>query len=215
MTPEQRAKLRLYLVSPEGWGAHPNDETRLAMLIEAGVGTVQFREKNMHADRRARAQRMRDIAQAHGALFLVNDDPMLARELDADGVHVGVDDARVQDARALLGPNKIIGATAKTTTRAQQAIQQGADYLGVGALFDARASKPDAEYLGLEGFRALRNQKGLQNVPMIAIGGITIDTAPLCFDAGADGVAMIRGLWSIDHPKHLLKRLRSTPSSSK
>lgn len=206
MTPEQRAKLRLYLVSPEGWGAQPNDEAHLAKLLQAGVGTVQFREKNMHPERRMRAQRMRDIAHAHGALFLVNDDPQLAHELRADGVHVGVEDARVEDARALLGPDKIIGATAKTLRRAQQAIEQGADYLGVGAIYDARASKANAEYLGMDGFRALREDARLRDVPMVAIGGITLETAQTCFDAGAEGVAMIRGLWSLERPQDLIPR---------
>lgn len=204
----QRAKLRLYLVSPEGWGEHPHDEKHLAQLIEAGVGTVQFREKLQHPDRQQRAKKMRDVAKMHGALFLVNDDPDLALLLNADGVHVGVDDATVRMARYKLGADKIVGATARTLARAQQAIDEGADYLGVGAIYDATASKPDAQTIGLEGFQKLKDHPQLQSVPMVAIGGICVENARECWEAGADGVAMIRGLWNQRPPFVAIKSLR-------
>lgn len=208
-TPHLRARLRLYLVSPEGWGASPRDAEHLAALIQAGVGTVQFREKADHPERVERAARMRDIARAEGALFIVNDDPLLAQTLDADGVHVGTDDASVASARKILGPQKIVGASARTLERALAAQQDGADYLGVGAIFDARASKANAQHLGLDGFAALRAAPRLKDMPMVAIGGIRPETAPQCFGAGADGVAMIRGLWSLTSPDDALRALRN------
>lgn len=206
--PSLRTRLRLYLVSPENWGAASTDEAHLVALIAAGVGTVQFREKNGHPDRVARAKRMRDIAREYGALFIVNDDPVLAQKLDADGVHVGTEDASVAEARRILGPTKIVGASARTPERAHAALQAGADYLGVGAIYDASASKSNAEHLGLEGLAALRSDAALQNIPMVAIGGITLARVHECLEKGADGVAMIRGLWSLSSPRQDLAELR-------
>lgn len=193
-----RRGLRIYLVSPKGWGADARDEKHLANLIEAGVTAVQFREKTGHPERLQRAKRMRDIARAHGALFIVNDDPNLAKRLDADGVHVGVDDVGVARARQIVGPDKIVGASARTIERAHQAFEEGASYLGVGAIFDASASKANAEVIGIAGLRALRNDPIVQRAVVVAIGGITLPTAHDCIRAGADGVAMVRGLWSLD-----------------
>lgn len=209
---EQRKKLRIYLVSPEGWGLEPEHETHLIGLLQAGVSTVQFREKEAHPHRVQRAQRMRELTRAHNALFIVNDDPNLARMVDADGVHVGVEDARVQDARQIVGNDRIVGATARTLARAQEALKQGADYLGVGAIYDATASKSDAKTIGVEGFASLRNHEALQDVPMVAIGGIRLENADACWAAGADGVAMIRGLWGLVPPFEVLRRaaLRTT-----
>lgn len=193
-----REQLRFYLISPEGWGEGPRDEERLAALLQAGVTAVQFREKAGHPERLQRAERMRDIVRAHGALFIVNDSPTLARELAADGVHVGVDDISVAEARRILGPDKLVGASARTIERAHQATHQGADYLGMGAIFDATASKSDAKTIGLDGLRALRNHPVLKDTPIVAIGGITVDKVTACMHAGADGVAMMRGLWSLN-----------------
>lgn len=212
-TDRLRKQLRIYLISPEGWGERPGDEERLAALIEAGVSAVQFREKAGHPERLQRAERMRDIVRAHGALFIVNDSPQLAQDLDADGVHVGVDDVSVAEARRILGPDKLVGASARTIERAHQALHQGADYLGMGAIFDATASKSDAKTIGLDGLRALRDDPALQNTPIVAIGGVTLDTAKACMNAGANGVAMMRGLWSLDDLQGL-KALRHLASVS-
>lgn len=193
-----RPRLRFYLISPEGWGAEKCDEDRLAALIQAGVTAVQFREKAGNPERLQRAERMRDVVRAHGALFIVNDDPQLAKELDADGVHVGTEDIAVADARRTVGPDKIVGASARTIERAHQALDEGADYLGMGAIFDASATKADAEVIGLQGLRALRADPVVKDALVVAIGGITIDTANACISAGADGVAMVRGFWTLN-----------------
>lgn len=208
-TPDLRASLALYLVSPEGWGTGEGDEAQLTRLIRAGVGTVQFREKEPRIDRLERATRMRELCREHGAIFLVNDDLALAQRLDADGVHVGVDDATVAEARAQLGEGKIVGATARTQDRAQRALAEGADYLGVGAIYDATASKADAVTGGLALLRQMREVYAGRDARIVAIGGITLERAPDCVAAGADGVAMIRGLWGLEDPEGTLARYRA------
>ena len=200
-------RLRVYLVSPDGWGSRDGDEARLWRLLRAGVGAVQFRDKSSVVDREGRASRMAALCREAGALFIVNDHPELARDLGADGVHVGVSDASVARARALLGDAAIVGATASTLDRALLAVGEGADYLGVGAIFDATASKPDAKTRGLEVVRELRSSPELRGTPLVAIGGITGDRAASCYAAGADGVAMIRGLWSCEDPESLVRAL--------
>lgn len=202
-------RLAIYLVSPDAWGTRPDDEARLRRLLEAGVGTVQFRDKSDAPERQARAQAMRDLCAQHQALFLVNDHPELALAVGADGVHVGESDASVASARALLGPLAIIGATARTTARAISALAEGADYLGVGAMFDARASKADAITAGPELLLAMRERPELSDALIVAIGGIDAQNAPECFDAGADGVAMIRGLWASSDPEAWIPELRA------
>lgn len=203
-----REKLRLYLVSPDGWGSRPEDEARLRTLIRAGVRCVQYREKTTPEAREVRARRMAAICREEGAIFLINDDPSLAVAVDADGVHVGETDASVREARALLGGGKIVGATARTIERAVASKAEGADYLGVGAIYDARASKADAVTGGLGLLERMRAETELHDFPIVAIGGITTSNAHACFAAGADGVAMIRGLWRLDHPQEELARFR-------
>lgn len=203
-----RDALRLYLISPDGWGADPQDHARLARIIQAGVGCVQFRDKSDTPRRLDRAKTMRAICKEHGALFLINDDPAFAQQVDADGVHVGVDDAAVADARALLGPDKIVGATARTIDRAREAVAEGADYLGVGAIYDATASKSDAITGGLSLLTMMRADTVVAETLIVAIGGITSENASVCFNAGADGVAMIRGLWQLSAPEQALASLR-------
>lgn len=203
-----RRALRLYLVSPDAWGVDPSDAERLRRLIDAGVHCVQFRDKSEAPHRHARAEQMQAICRAHGALFVVNDDPALARDLGADGVHVGESDASVAAARQIMGPLGIVGATANSLARARTAVTEGADYVGVGAIFDATASKGDAVTRGVAILSEMRADPVVATVPIVAIGGITLANAACCFDAGADGVAMIRGFWTLDDPSSVLVALR-------
>lgn len=201
-------KLRVYLVTPDGWGTREEDEAITRRLLESGLRTVQFRDKSGLADREDRAQRLQNLCREFGALFIVNDDPVLAKDLDADGVHVGEEDASVSDARAILGADKVVGATAGSVSRALAAVTTGADYLGVGAIYDASASKPNATTKGLSILTLMRKESALVGFPIVAIGGIDGDNAEACFDAGADAVAMIRALWRAENPETLIRRLR-------
>ncbi len=153
----------------------------------AGVKAVQYREK--YADTREMYEEARRLkARCRGALFLINDRVDLALAVDADGVHLGQQDLPYAIARKILGPGKIIGITVSSLAEALDAARQGADYLGVSPIFPS-ATKTDAgKPGGLELIREIRKQVSL---PLIAIGGITLASAPEVIRAGADGLCAI------------------------
>lgn len=198
MTPTPVAsRLRIYAITPD---ALPTDaiESAVRVAIRAGVTAVQFRDKSARTDaeRAARLARVAAACRAEGAWLVVNDDPELALDFDADAVHVGPNDLPVERVRAIVGPGMAIGASAGTVERAIALVGAGADYLGVGAIFDASGTKPDASRpRGVEVLRALRATPALARVPIVAIGGVTTaERARACIDAGADGVAATRAL---------------------
>ncbi|MEP6679364.1 MAG: thiamine phosphate synthase, partial [Betaproteobacteria bacterium] len=131
---------------------------------------------------------------ARGALFIVNDDPVLAAAVGADGVHVGGDDAGVIAARELLGPERIVGVSCYDDfARAMSAAQAGADYVAFGSFYPS-ATKPGARRADVD---LLHRARSL-GVPVVAIGGIDAGNAQALVDAGADAVAVIRDVF--DHP---------------
>jgi thiamine-phosphate pyrophosphorylase len=183
----------LYALTPD-----ETDTERLLARVEtalaAGVKLLQYRNKL--ADSRLRivqAQALLPICQAHGATFIINDDIKLCLAIDADGVHLGKTDGSLAAARARLGPDKILGASCYNLYEAaQQAKAHGADYIAFGACF-VSGTKPGAPHADL---RLLTRAKTELGLPAVAIGGITLDNAPLAIDAGADAVAVIGALWN-------------------
>ncbi|MBM4287715.1 MAG: thiamine phosphate synthase [Deltaproteobacteria bacterium] len=159
----------------------------VAQAVAAGVRVVQYREKE--ADTPAMIEEARILRRlCRGALFLINDRVEVALAVEADGVHLGQEDLHYSEARRLLGPGKIIGITVNTVAQAIEAAQLGADYLGVSPIFATR-TKPDAgEPAGLALLREIRARVRL---PLVAIGGITLDNAPAVIQAGADGLCAI------------------------
>jgi thiamine-phosphate pyrophosphorylase len=159
----------------------------VAQALGAGVRMVQHRDKEASAAAMiAEAQLLRRLCRE--ALFLINDRVDVALAVDADGVHLGQEDLHYREARRLLGEKKIIGITVNTMEQAVEAARLGADYLGVSPIF-ATQTKPDAgEPAGLD---LLREIRALVSLPLIAIGGITLDNAPDVIEAGADGVCAI------------------------
>lgn len=168
-------------------------EHSLEAAIRGGVTLVQIREKN--CDRRTfleRAEPMCALAKQLGVPVVINDDPEVARALDADGVHLGQGDMPIEAARSILGPGKCIGVSAGTVEEALEAARSGADYIGVGAVFQTQ-SKSDAEPIALETVRKITE---LVNIPVVAIGGINEQTLPLLEGSGVSGIAVISGIFS-------------------
>jgi thiamine-phosphate pyrophosphorylase len=133
-------------------------------------------------------RRVAALCRRAGVVFIVNDRAHLAVDCGADGVHVGPDDLPVSAARQIVGPRKIVGASAGTIEEAQRAQFDGADYLGVGSVY-ATTSKSDAgEAIGLD--RLVEIVRAVQ-IPVVGIGGITPETAAAVIRAGAAGVAVI------------------------
>lgn len=187
-----RRAMRLYLVMGSVNATHDPVEV-LRQAIAGGITLFQFREKGTGAltgtARIALAERLREVCGQHSIPFIVNDDVELAVALQADGVHVGQDDADAALVRARIGPGRMLGVSAHSVTEARRAVQAGADYLGVGPMYPTR-SKADAHaVLGPAGIAELR-AAGIA-VPLVGIGGIAADTAAAVMAAGADGVAVI------------------------
>jgi thiamine-phosphate pyrophosphorylase len=173
------------------------DDTRLidavAQAIAGGARVIQYRDKKHAAVERTRqASELAKLCRQQGALFIVNDDVTLAKEIQADGVHLGREDASLAQARAQLGPQAIIGVSCyNELARAETAEKQGADYVAFGRFFPSR-TKPQAVQAGLE---LLREAKRKLHIPIVAIGGITPENGAALIAAGADALAVIEGVF--------------------
>ena len=178
------------IVDPLDTGRHPTDLARA--MLDGGARLLQLRWKAATArELLAAAEAIRTLTRAHGALFLLNDRPDVARAADADGVHLGLDDLPVAAARRVLGPGRLIGVSTHDAAEAVAAEAAGADYIGVGPIF-ATASKADARVP--RGPALVSTVRAAVRCPMVAIGGIGPGTAAEVRSAGADSVAMIGAL---------------------
>ena len=145
------------------------------------------------------------VFPAFGVRFIaVNDNVDIALRMDADGVHVGQSDMEAGDVRALLGPDKILGVSAQTVEQAVLAEKRGADYLGVGAVFPT-GSKDDAEEVSHETLKAICEAV---NIPVVAIGGITLENTPELAGSGICGIAVISAIYGQKDIKEAAERLR-------
>lgn len=187
---------RLYLISPPKLSA-ANFITPLREALAGGdVASFQLRLKDVEDDAVRRATDvLRPLVQSHGAAFILNDRPDLAAELGCDGVHVGQEDASYADARAAMGPSRIVGITCHDSRHlAIESAEAGADYVAFGAFFPTRTKSPKTQ----ADIELLRWWSELMVVPAVAIGGITVANAPSLIEAGADFLAVSAGVW--EHP---------------
>ena len=158
---------------------------RVAAALRGGVRLVQYRDKRRSTAEQTRIVReLLALCREHGALLLVNDSAEIAKATGADGVHIGQGDGSVEEARALLGPGKLIGVSTRSLAQARKAEAEGADYIGFGSIFPTR-SKDDIEVVGLAALREVRRAVAL---PIVALGGISAERAGEVVDAGADAV---------------------------
>jgi hydroxymethylpyrimidine kinase / phosphomethylpyrimidine kinase / thiamine-phosphate diphosphorylase len=170
---------------------------RVAAALSGGVRVVQYRDKDQPAEARlAMARELAGLCRQAGALFLINDDAPLALACGANGVHLGQGDGPISEARQLLGPKRLIGRSTRTVDQAQQAMRDGADYIGLGAMFPT-ASKNDTQLVGVERLRQVRQAVDL---PIVAIGGIDGSNAGEVIDAGADAVAVLSAVMADPSP---------------
>lgn len=196
------ARSRLCLVvEARPHGTEP--DALLDAALRGGVDVVQLRDKELSDDEIvAAAAPFRRACDGHGALFVLNDRPDLVAACDADGVHVGLDDAPVAEARELVGPERLVGLS--THDRAEIESAAGADYLGVGTIF-ATPTKPEDDSAGLE---LVRVAAEAARVPWFAIGGIDLSNVALVAAAGARGVAVVRAIRDAEDPEAAARALR-------
>lgn len=165
--------------------------------LEGGLTLVQYRDKTAADDvRLIQAQKLRQLCHQYGANFIVNDRVDLALAVDADGVHLGQQDIPIAVARQLLGPQRIIGRSTTNSEEMQQAIQEGADYIGVGPVYET-PTKADKAAAGLDYVRYAAQHSP---IPWFAIGGIDVNNVHDVIAAGAERVAVVRSLMQAEQP---------------
>lgn len=184
----------LYVITDEKLLRRKDFLKKVVEAAAAGAAIIQLREKaSLLRDRLELARRAVLVARAHGAKLVINDDPRLAAAIGADGVHLGRDDAPVEEARALLGRRAIIGVSCygdlDLAVRMQRA---GADYVSFGACFKS-LTKPKEAVVPLSVFTRARRRL---RVPLVAIGGITAANAPAVYAAGADLVSVVGSVFA-------------------
>lgn len=188
--------MKLYLVLAAG------DTHVLDPALRGGVDVVQLRDKTLGDDDLvAAAEPFRKECRRHRALFILNDRPDLVEACGADGVHIGRSDGSVEEARALVGPDRLVGLSVSTFEELQDVA--GADYVGVTAF--ATPTKTDAVAGGLE---LIRDAAAALTVPWVAIGGIDLGNAAEVVAAGAPGVAVVRAIRDAADPEAAARELK-------
>jgi thiamine-phosphate pyrophosphorylase len=185
----------------------------VAAALAGGVTCVQLRAKRL-TDREATelARRLRELCRRSGAWFLVNDRLDIALAVGADGVHLGVDDLPVAEARRVAGPEFVIGFSPESDQQTAEAAAAGADYLGVGPVY-ATGTKLDAGApIGLE---TLCQRVSIAGIPVVGIGGITPETAADVIAAGAAGVAVVGAILRAPDPERAAALLRQAVDSAR
>ena len=197
---------------------HPTAERDVvagaAQVLSGGCRWVQLRHKDASTETlELEGRRIADLCRAAGAVFIVDDHVELVSRVGADGVHLGKNDMPVAKARSILGPGKIIGATANTFADIEAAARDGADYIGLGPFRFTTTKKNLSPMLGLEGYRNIMQQcrdRGI-NLPVVAIGGITEEDIPAIMQTGVSGIAVSSTILGASNPavatSNLLKRI--------
>lgn len=198
--------LPLYAITDRRWLKNMSLSEAVRLAIEGGAGLIQLREKNLPYDElRALALDVHSITSQYSVPLIINDDVELCADIDAEGVHVGAEDMSVTKAREILGNNKIIGATARTLERAVRAYNEGADYLGIGAVFDTSTKDGTT--------RMTRELAGsiisAVDIPAFAIGGISRDNILSLSGYGISGVAVVSAVFASDDIKGVCKELKA------
>lgn len=185
--------MQLYAITDNRWLAGHSLEGKVEAALKGGVTFLQLRDKEAsHEDLVNMAVKLKAIASRYNIPFVVNDDVEAAKESGADGVHIGQSDMDYEKARAILGPDKIIGMTAKTVEQAKKAEGLGADYIGVGAVFHT-STKSDAKDMSRSTLLSVTDAVSL---PIAAIGGINYDNANQLKNTGVSGIAVVSAIFS-------------------
>ena len=202
-----KKELMLYAVTDRHWLGEETLYDQVKKALDGGATFVQLREKKLdREDFLAEALEIQKLCKKYGVPFVINDEVSIAKDIDADGVHVGQSDMEAMDVRKVLGPDKILGVSAQTVEQAIIAEKHGADYLGVGAVF-ATGSKDDADDVSHETLKAICEAV---SIPVIAIGGITKDNVSELAGSGICGVAVISAIFGQNDIKKATEDLKAS-----
>ena len=201
----KKEQLRLYAVTDRTWLGNETLYEQVEKALEGGATLVQLREKELpeaqlrekelpEADVQKEAEELLELCHRYGVKLILDDDVELAAKVGADGVHIGQSDMELAHAREILGPDKIIGVTAKTVEQAKAAEAGGADYLGSGAVFGS-TTKKDAIPMKHELLEEICHSV---KIPVVAIGGITAENVLQLKGRGIAGVAVVSGIFACE-----------------
>ena len=199
-----RLDLTLYLVTDSGGRSEKEFLGVINQACEGGVTVVQLREKEMSGrEYFSLAVKVKSVTDRFGIPLIIDDRMDVAMASGAAGVHLGQSDLPIAEARAVMGPGKIIGATAKTVEQGKAAEASGADYLGVGAIFPTTTKvvtvlTPVSTLVGIV--------KSV-NIPIVAIGGLNSGNLDVLYGSGAGGIAVVTAIMNSDNPKKTAEEL--------
>ena len=183
----------LYAVTDRHWLNGESLYSQVEKALKGGATFIQLREKNLGEEEfLAEAKEIARLCKSYHVPFVINDNVEIAKKVDADGVHVGQSDMEALDVRAQLGEDKIIGVSARTVEQALLAEKHGADYLGVGAVFQT-GTKTDAREVEHSVLKEICTKV---DIPVVAIGGITQDNVKELSGSGINGVAVISAIFA-------------------
>ena len=189
---KMRTLLRLYAVTDRSWVGIQTLLEQIESSLLGGTTLVQLREKDLSdCEFIQEAISVKRLCERFGVPLLINDNVNVALRSGADGVHLGQDDLPLQEARKMLGPNKIIGISTHTVEEAMKAEQGGADYVGVGSVF-ATQTKLDANVLSIDYIREICQAV---TIPVVAIGGIKEENMDVLRNTGVAGIAVVSAIF--------------------
>lgn len=202
--------LLLYAVTDRSWLGEETLYSQVERALKGGATMIQLREKEMTEEAfLSEALSIRELCGRYGVPFIINDNVEIAAAADADGVHVGQSDMEAGDVRRRLGDGKIIGVSAQTVEQALLAEKQGADYLGVGAVFHT-GTKKDASDVS---YQTLKDICAAVQIPVVAIGGITADNMKQLAGSGICGVAVVSAVFAERDIEGAARKLKDAASA--
>ena len=202
----KKEDLLLYAVTDRGWLGGETLYSQVEKALKGGATMIQLREKELdEAAFLAEAKQIKGLCRYYGVPFIINDSVKVAEAVGADGVHVGQSDMEAGSARAELGRDKILGVSAQSVEQAVLAEKRGADYLGVGAVFPT-GTKADAEAVSLD---TLREICSAVSIPVVAIGGISLENAARLRGTGIRGISVVSAIFAASDIEAASRALRS------
>ena len=196
----------LYAVTDRAWVGRQSLYEQVECALRGGVTCVQLREKKLgDAEFLAEAKEIAALCRRYGVPFFVNDNVEVAVKCGADGVHVGQEDMAAARVRERVGDGMMIGVSVHTVEEALQAVRDGADCLGVGAMYST-ATKTDADIVSKEMLRAICDAV---DIPVVAIGGLNRGSIPSLSGTGVDGVALVSAIFSAEDIESECRALRA------
>jgi thiamine-phosphate pyrophosphorylase len=191
LTADDLSRCRLYGILDLAYVEIPDARKVSDQMIDGGVDLIQLRAKTQPAAQIAQlAAELHRARQERAVPLIINDHAEIARNISADGVHVGQDDIAIAEAREIAGPNCVVGKSTHSVDQAIRAFYEGADYIGFGPIF-ATPTKPDYSPIGLDEIRKVHDAV---RIPIFCIGGIKLENLPEVIAAGARRVVIVSGL---------------------